>query len=248
MTWLLFETGGRISEVVGLTLDDWASQGTHTKARAFNKGSLGRRTKTLSFHEDTVVLLRRYFDEERVHFDPHGYSLDLYLELAARKQVDLSTIPLFLTAQGTQLTPKAYREHYWNPACARAGIEADVHQARHWLVTRSVRDIYETSKNKGEIERRLQGLVEYMKWKSEETLAAYQHYFDEQLHADTRDAFHQRMHEEIQQYQQERKQGKRQKPATHIHKQEQTLTPQSAQDQLNDEPDLAFLYALAGEA
>jgi hypothetical protein len=30
-----------------------------------------------------------------------------------------------------------------------------------------------------------------MKWKSEETLAAYQHYFDEQLDADTRDAFHQ---------------------------------------------------------
>ena len=79
-------------------------------------------------------------------------------------------------------------------------------------------------------------------------MAAYQHYFDEQLHADTRDAFHQRMHEEIQQYQQERKQGKRQKPATHIHKQEQTLPPQSALDQLNDEPDLAFLYALAGEA
>ncbi len=248
VTWLLFETGGRISEVVGLTLGDWASQGTHTKARTFNKGSLGRRTKTLSFHEDTVVLLRRYFDEERIHFDLHGHSLDLYLELAARKQIDLSTIPLFLTAQGTQLTPKTYREHYWNPACAKAGITADVHQARHWLVTRSVRDIYETSTSKGEIERRLQGLVEYMKWKSEETLVAYQHYFDEQLHADTRDAFHQRMHEEIQQYQQERKQGKRQKLATRIHKQEQTLPARPALDQINDEPDLAFLYALAGEA
>jgi integrase len=176
VTWLLFETGGRISEVTGLMLGDWACLGTHTTAKAFNKGSFGRRTKTLSFHEDTVVLLRRYFDEERVHFDPHSYSLDLYLELAARKQVDLQTIPLFLTTQGTSLTPKEYREHYWNPACAHAGIEADVHQARHWLVTRSVRDIYETSKDKGEIERRLRGLVEYMKWKSEETLAAYQHY------------------------------------------------------------------------
>lgn len=248
VTWLLFETGARVSEVCGLTLGDWASQGTHTKVRAFNKGSLGRRTKTLSFHEDTVVLLRRYFDEERILFDPHGYSLDLYLELAARKQVDLSTIPLFLTAQGTQLTPKTYREHYWNPACDNTGITADVHQARHWLVTRSVRDIYETSTSKGEIERRLQGLVEYMKWKSEATLAAYQHYFDEQLYTETRDTFHQRMHEEIQQYQQERTQGKRQKPATSQHKQEQILPPQSVVAQLNDEPDLAFLYALAGEA
>src|SRR5258708_21538693 len=137
VTWLLFETGGRISEVVGLTLDDWVSQGTHTKARTFNKGSLGRRTKMLSFHEDTVVLLRRYFDEERIHFDPHGYSLDLYLELAARKQADLSTAPLFLTTHGTQLNPKAYRQHYLNPVCAKAGIEADVHQTRHWLVTHS---------------------------------------------------------------------------------------------------------------
>jgi integrase len=248
VTWLLFETGGRISEVVGLMLGDWASLGTHTKARAFNKGSLGRRTKTLSFHEDTVVLLRRYFDEERVHFDPHGYSLDLYLELAARKQIDLSTIPLFLTTQGTQLTPKAYREHYWNPACAHAGIEADVHQARHWLVTRSVRDIYETSRDKEEIERRLRGLVEYMKWRSEETLAAYQHYFDEQLDADTRDAFHQRMHEEIQQYQRERKQGRGKSPTLSTNKQEGTSISPSAASQVNDEPDLAFLYSLAGEA
>jgi integrase len=162
VSWLLFETGARVSEVTGLMLDDWASLGAHTKARAFNKGSFGRRTKTLSFHEDTVVLLRRYFDQERAHFDTHGYTLDLYLELAARKQVDLSTIPLFLTTQGTQLTPKAYREHYWNPACAAAGIEADVHQARHWLVTGSVRNIYETAKSPEEIERRLQCLVKYM--------------------------------------------------------------------------------------
>ncbi len=78
-----------------------------------------------------MILLRRYFDEERIYFDSQGYSLDLYLELAARRQIDLSTVPLFLSSQGTQLTPKAYREHYWNPACQAAGIDADVHQARH---------------------------------------------------------------------------------------------------------------------
>jgi len=247
VTWLLFETGARVSEVTGIMLGDWAVLGAHTKARAFNKGSFGRRIKTLSFHEDTVMLLWRYFDEERVRFDLHGYSLDLYLELATHKQIDLSTIPLFLTAQGTQLTPKEYREHYWNPACRVAGIEADVHQARHWLVTRSVRDIYETSSSKGEIEQRLRGLVEYMKWKSDETLAAYQHYFDEKLDADTRDAFHQRMHEEIQKYQQERRQGKRQKPTFRANKREETPISPSAANQTNDEPNLAFLYSLAGE-
>lgn len=247
ITWLLFETGARISEVTGLMLGDWATLGVHTKAKAFNKGSFGRRTKTLSFHEDTVVLLRRYFDGERVRFDPQGYSLDLYLELAARHQVDLQTIPLFLTTQGTQLTPKEYREHYWNPACAAAGIEADVHQARHWLVTRSVRDIYETAKDKEEIERRLRGLVEYMKWKSDETLTAYQHYFDEQRDADTRDAFHQRMHEEVKQYLEEGKRGHRKKSASRKPLAQEGQAVQMPVPQIPDEPDLAFLYSLAGE-
>ena len=246
VTWLLFETGARVSEVTGLMLGDWTVHGTHTKARAFNKGSFGRRTKVLSFHEDTVTLLKRYFDEERIRFDPHDYSLDIYLELAARKQIDLQTVPLFLTTQGTQLTPKEYREHYWNPSCAARGIDADVHQARHWLVTRSVRDIYETAKSKEEIERRLRGLVEYMKWKSEETLTAYQHYFDEQRDADTRDAFHQRMHEEIQQYLTERKPGKQGQKERQ--RQEQMDAPASPVPPFPDEPDLAFLYALAGEA
>ena len=245
MTWLLFETGARVSEVTGLMLGDWTIHGTHTKARAFNKGSFGRRTKVLSFHEDTVVLLKRYFDEERNRFDARGYSLDIYLELLARKQIDLQTVPLFLTTQATQLTPKGYREHYWNRACHAVGIEADVHQARHWLVTRSVRDIYETAKSKEEIERRLLGLVEYMKWKSEETLVAYQHYFDEQLDADTRADFHQHMHEEIQRYLAERKPGKQgQKERRNSG---QILESPSPVLSLPDEPDLAFLYALAGE-
>jgi hypothetical protein len=86
-----------------------------------------------------------------------------------------------------------------------------------------------------------------MKWKSEETLAAYQHYFDEQLDADTRDVFHQRMHKEIQQYQQERRQGKRKQPTPCAHQQEQTALSRVEARQVNDEPDLAFLYSLAGE-
>jgi len=140
VTFLLFETGARVSEICGLMLSDWAALGTKNKARAFSKGSHGKRIKTVSFADDTVILLRRYFDEERIRFDPHGYSLDLYLELAARKQVDLSTIPVFLSSQGTQLIPKAYREHYWNPACQAAEIEANVHHARHWIVNSFVRE------------------------------------------------------------------------------------------------------------
>lgn len=244
VTWLLFETGGRISEVTGLMLGDWVSLGTHTKARAFNKGSFGRRTKVLSFHEETVVLLKRYFDGERTHCDPHGYTLEDYLDLAGRKHVDLQRVPLFLTTQGTQLTPKEYREHYWNPACHAAGIEADVHQARHWLVTRAVRDIYETAKSKEDIERRLQGLVTYMKWKSEETLSAYQHYFDEQRDADTREQLQQRLHREIERYLQDRRPQKR---SVHRRTMQNPSSPAQTAIQIDEEPDLAFLYRLAGE-
>jgi integrase len=247
VTWLLFETGARISEVTGLMLGDWVSLGTHTKARAFNKGSFGRRTKVLSFHQDTVVLLRRYFDQERIRFDQSGSTLDEYLLQASHHHVDLQGIPLFLTAQGTQLTPKQYREHYWNPACQAIGIEADVHQARHWLVTRSVRDIYETAHSKEEIERRLRGLVEYMKWQSEETLSVYQHYFDEQRDADLRDAFHQRLHEELRQYLHEDGSPTRGKHASSLRRRSTSSGAPSPSMQLPDEPDLAFLYLLGGE-
>ena len=245
VTWLLFETGARVSEVTGLMVGDWAALGTRNKAKAFSKGSAGRRIKTMSFAEDTVILLRRYFDEERVRFDPYGYPLETYLLLAKQQQIDLSTLPLFLSSQGTQLTPKAYREQYWNPACHAAGIEADVHQARHWHVTREVRDIYETSKNTAELERRLRGLMEYMKWKSEETLAAYQHYFDALRDADTRDALQQRMHTEAQHYLDERRRGKPGKLAPR--QPTEVSIPVSPVCQFDDEPDLTFLYSLAGE-
>ena len=100
VTWLLFETGARISEVTGLMLGDWASLGRHTKARAFNKGSFGRRTKVLSFHQDTVVLLRRYFDQERIRFDQRGYTLDDYLLQASHHHVDREARPAVFDGTG----------------------------------------------------------------------------------------------------------------------------------------------------
>ena len=70
--------------------------------------------------------------------------------------------------------------------------------------------------------------------------------FDEQLDADTRDAFHQRMHEEIQQYLAERKPGKQGQKERQ--RQKQMDAPAPPVPPFPDEPDLAFLYALAGEA
>lgn len=250
VTWLLFETGARISEVTGLMLSDWVALGTHTKVQAFNKGSFGRRTKVLSFHEETVILLKRYFDQERIRFDKEGYDLATYLELAMRKQLDLSTIPLFLTLQSTQLTPKAYREHYWNPACRVAGIEADVHQARHWLVTGAVRDIYETGKSEAEIKRRLRSLVEYMKWRSPETLSVYEHYFEQGLDRETHGRFLDGLHTQVHRFLKEREQRRRTSPMSPASKSEEPFKGEPAVEERDfmQEPDVSFIYGLAGEA
>jgi hypothetical protein len=116
----------------------------------------------------------------------------------------------------------------------------------HSLVTRSVRDIYETAHSKEEIERRLRGLVEYMKWKREETLSVYQHYFDEQRDADTRDAFHQRLHEEIRRYLHEQRSSKRGKRSSATHRTQASSGASQPIMHFADEPDLAFLYQLGG--
>jgi integrase len=189
VTRILFESGGRISEVVGLTLGDWAARGCRREASAFDKGSHGRRVKVLRFWNDTAKLLRRYFDEERRRFDPQGYQVEDYLQLAKQRQVNLFAVPLFLSSQRTPLSAQTYREHAWNPACQAAGIEVDVHQARHWFVTMMVRQSYQQAKTEAEIQADRQALIQYMRWKSgEETLRAYDHYFDRLRVAELQDA------------------------------------------------------------
>jgi hypothetical protein len=90
-------------------------------------------------------LLRRYVDSERRALDARGLTCAALLEPAARRPPDLLAAPLFLSARRTPLSAKAYRETAWNPACAAAGLDADVHQARHWYVTMAVRQIYESA-------------------------------------------------------------------------------------------------------
>src|SRR5262249_33161030 len=183
-----------VSEVVGQTLGDWVARGMLQETQAFSKGSHGKRVKFLRFSAATAKLLRRYCDTERRQLDFHHYGLDDYLQAARSEKVDLYPTSLFLSRPRTPLTPKTFRDCYWNPACRAAGIEADVHQARHWYVTQIVRSIYETTRSEAEVQRRLRELIEYMGWKSGwETLEAYQHYFDPQRHAEIQDQLHQRL-------------------------------------------------------
>jgi integrase len=195
---ILFESGCRVSEVVGLSLADWVARGLLQEAHAFSKGSHGRRIKFIRFSASTAKMLRRYFDTERRELDRRHHELDDYIRLAEENRAYLRNVPLFLSRRGAQLTSRAFREGFWNPACQAAGIEADVHQARHWYVTQAIRSIYETSRSEPDIHRRLRELIEYMGWKSGwETLQAYQHYFDPQRHAEIQDQLHHRMDEAL---------------------------------------------------
>ena len=61
-------------------------------------------------------------------------------------------------------------------------------------MTIAVRTIHETSNTDGEIRRRIRELIEYMPWRGgEQTMAAYDHYFDAVRHADIQDQLHERL-------------------------------------------------------
>ncbi len=182
---LLFETGARISELMTLTLGDWRRRGLKDTAWARNKGSRRRRAKFVRFSEQTVKLLKKYFDTERKAVDKHHRMLDDYLHIADQREINLDTIPLFLSKRGTPWTVESFRANYWKKACAAARIDADPHQARHWFVTQSLIEIHDRArKGKITVERGKEELIAYMGWRSgEKVLKAYNHFFQPAGHA-----------------------------------------------------------------
>src|SRR6266700_6524248 len=241
---ILFESGCRVSEAVGLTLGDWIARGMLQEANAFSKGSHGARIKFLRFSNDTAKLLRRYVDEERRRYDLDGHTLADYVQLAKSHQVDTNAVPLFLSTRGTPLSTKTFRENFWNPACMAAGIEADIHQARHWYVTQAVRQIYETAQTEAEVKRRLRELIEYIKWKQGwQTMEAYEHYFDASRHADIQDVIHQKMDETLRQSLEKRRQKK---PQALEKKTSTEAGPMSLPRLIPDDPDFEFLRSIGG--
>ena len=244
---ILFESGCRISEVVGLTVGDWAARGLLQETQAFSKGSHGKRVKFLRFSAHTAKLLRRYFDTERCRLDSSHDRLDDYLQAAREKHKDLYEVPLFLSCRGTPLKPKTFRDFYWNRACQEAGIEADVRQARHWYVTQIIRTIYETTRSESEINRWLRELIEYMGWRSgQETLDAYRHYFDPQRHAEIQNELHERMDGALKQALEDpsrRQKGQR----SSFNPPSQSENANQLPNDLDSDSDLEYLLTLGGQ-
>jgi hypothetical protein len=106
-TRMLFETGGRIFEVTGLTLADWRNRGLTKEATAASKGSHGKHVKFFRFSSETATLIRRYFDRERRSHDCRRWTLAEYLRAFENKLVDPHEVPLFLSTRGTRRLDRA---------------------------------------------------------------------------------------------------------------------------------------------
>src|SRR2546426_264421 len=144
---------------------------------ANNKGSFGVRTKILVVSQPTAKLYRKYFDDDvegrRAH-DPGHRTLTAVTESMKHDPQALARIPLFLTRRGAPMSARVFRECHWKPALRRAGLDADPHTARHWFVTNALRNIEATARDAGELSRRKEELVQYMRWSTgERTLKVY---------------------------------------------------------------------------
>lgn len=179
ITRTLFESGARVSEVVALTAGDWAVSQFLNRFHACNKGSHGRRVKTLVVSHQTATLCRRYFDDAqhgRCAVDPERLTLRQLTRLARRSPARLDQVRVYLTARGSPMTAKLFRDHYWTPALRAAGLDADPHLARHWFVTNALRHVERGARDEAALARRKQELIQYMAWRSgEQTLRAYEH-------------------------------------------------------------------------
>jgi integrase len=156
---MLFETGARASEIIELTIGDYRSRRSLQEAMTFNKGSHGKRVKFIRFSKDTVKLLIRYINEERIHFD------ELH-----RKFNDLpDDAPLFLAELGTPLVYEAWYYH-WDKAMKEFEIKLNPHKTRHWFVTSRLREIYNTSRTEAEIQQKKKELIKYISGKMKKPL------------------------------------------------------------------------------
>lgn len=190
VTRLLFESGARVSEVCSLTFGDWSISDYRTEANCKNKGSGEVREKWIRFSHQTERLITKYIRQERAAL----YSQDgnaHFKCLKALSDEEARTMPIFITQQKNALTADTYRSTTWYPVCRYAGIKARVHQIRHWYVTRAISLIYRSKLSETETTRKIQQLIKYMGWRSgEQTMEAYQHFFNANEHRELQDELH----------------------------------------------------------
>ncbi len=160
---MLFESGARVGEVLGLRLGDWRSRQYRERALTTNKGSRGEHVKEIWWSSTTAQLLQTYIDQERRRCDPRGQG---FAELP-------DTASIFVTEQGKPYTYAAFYAN-WQYACQTAGLKVTPHQARHWFVTMALHKFESLPQNQRDVAR--QSLIAYMGWRNAETIKAYDHH------------------------------------------------------------------------
>ncbi len=198
---MLFETGARASEVIELTIGDYRSRKSFQEASTFNKGSHGKRVKFLRFSKDTVKLLMRYINTERKQYDELQRNFDILPD----------EVPIFLTELGSPLTYESWYYH-WDKAMKECEIRLNPHKTRHWFVTSRLQEIYNTSNTEADIKQKKNELIKYIKWKDEETIKVYEHYFDEENHRKAHDEMLESMVQQEQEYLKQKKNKSKKNP------------------------------------
>jgi hypothetical protein len=169
---ILFESGARIGEVLGLTAGDWRRREQGERALAPNKGSHGVRVKEIWWSSATAQSLRHYLNTDRRDYDPLG-----------RGWKDLpDDAQLFINDEGKPYTYAAFYAN-WRHACRSVGLKVTPHQARHWFVTMALHKFASLDSEPRQVAR--QSLVAYMGWRNPETIQAYDHHIRRQDFATT---------------------------------------------------------------
>lgn len=237
ITILLFETGARISEICGLTLGDWYARGLSNEATSFSKGSLQKRVKFIRWSNNTTKLLRSYFNNERSKYDKKHLKLIDYINLAKDEKINLYDVQIFITNFGTPLKPNIYRDLYWSKACKKTGIILNIHQIRHWYVSKIIEEIHMLNLPNHEYERKVDELIKYMNWKSgRETLKVYEHYFSEKQYALIHDSLHKKLNKQL----------KNQINLSENTNDSYFLEKQDTHNIDTNDPELDFLWSLGG--
>jgi len=186
---MALETGARIREILTLTVGDWRGRGCNQEARTWNKGSRGRRVKTLRFSSTTARMLRQYVNTDRSALDG---------ELRRLEQLSDSD-PLFLSQRHKPYDYQAFKVH-WYKLCNMLNLDLNIHAMRHWYVTQSMRIMVEEAESSTDIVSGKETLVRYMAWRDPETLKTYENYFKRLGHYKVQDRVHQNLEKEVLSY------------------------------------------------
>lgn len=216
----MFEAGPRISEILSLTVRDWAESLFLNRFSATSKGSHGLRVKHLVVSMATAKMYRRYFDDAdngRLSNDPRSLRLADVERMFRDNPEQVATIPLFLTSRGTPMTANHFRDYYWRPALRNAGIDADPHLARHWFVTNALRNIEAAAMDEVDLRRKKLELIEYMNWSTgERTLKVYEHLGREHNFLKRLNSIHREMAKRTRNFNQSRNRNSINLPATRV--------------------------------